>query len=178
MLNISKSVKKKGYVVMRARNIKEKGFTIIEVVLVLAIAALIFLMVFVAFPGLQRSQRDSARRTAVGTVLAAVADYTSNNRGSMPSTAQILPYVTDLTEANYTVTVNATGAATSFLSTAAIDTIEVYTKTQCSKTDSGSVVVASSARQYAVTTLLETGKTSLGGTPETFKDGVPYCQNG
>ncbi|MCL2869540.1 prepilin-type N-terminal cleavage/methylation domain-containing protein, partial [Candidatus Saccharibacteria bacterium] len=33
-----------------------QGFTIIEVVLVLAIAGLIFLMVFIALPALQRSQ--------------------------------------------------------------------------------------------------------------------------
>ena len=38
-----------------------KGFTIIEVVLVLAIAGLIFLMVFIALPALQRGQRDSQR---------------------------------------------------------------------------------------------------------------------
>ena len=36
----------------------KKGFTIIEVVLVLAIAGLIFLMVFIALPALQRSQRN------------------------------------------------------------------------------------------------------------------------
>ena len=46
-----------------AKNIKtKKGFTIIEVVLVLAIAGLIFLMVFVALPQLQSSQRDTQRR--------------------------------------------------------------------------------------------------------------------
>ena len=38
----------------------KKGFTIIEVVLVLAIAGLIFLMVFVALPALQRGQREPA----------------------------------------------------------------------------------------------------------------------
>ncbi len=38
------------------------GFTIIEVVLVLAIAGLIFLMVFIALPALQRAQRDSQRK--------------------------------------------------------------------------------------------------------------------
>ena len=39
-----------------------EGFTIIEVVLVLAIAGLIFLMVFLALPALQRSQRDTQRK--------------------------------------------------------------------------------------------------------------------
>jgi prepilin-type N-terminal cleavage/methylation domain-containing protein len=38
---------------------KAHGFTIIEVVLVLAIAGLIFLIVFLALPALQRSQRDT-----------------------------------------------------------------------------------------------------------------------
>ena len=46
----------------------KKGFTIIEVVLVLAIAGLIFLMVFVALPALQRSQRDTARRNDMSRV--------------------------------------------------------------------------------------------------------------
>ena len=45
---------------------KEKGFTIIEVVLVLAIAGLIFLMVFIALPALQSSQRDTARNLEAG----------------------------------------------------------------------------------------------------------------
>lgn len=44
---------------------KTQGFTIIEVVLVLAIAGLIFLMVFIALPALQRSQRDTQRRDDV-----------------------------------------------------------------------------------------------------------------
>ena len=41
---------------------ENKGFTIIEVVLVLAIAALIFLMIFVALPALQRGQANTARK--------------------------------------------------------------------------------------------------------------------
>ena len=65
--------------------VKKQGFTIIEVVLVLAIAGLIFLMVFVALPALQRSQRDTARKNDVSTVSAAVSSYVSNNRGSFPA---------------------------------------------------------------------------------------------
>ena len=45
------------------------GFTIIEVVLVLAVAGLIFVMVFVALPALQRAQRDNSRRDELGWVL-------------------------------------------------------------------------------------------------------------
>ena len=57
-----------------------KGFTIIEVVLVLAIAGLIFLMVFLALPALQRSQRDTQRKRQADMIIAALNNYTSNNR--------------------------------------------------------------------------------------------------
>lgn len=60
------------------------GFTIIEVVLVLAIAGLIFLMVFIALPALQRSQRDSQRRTDLGKVTEAIVAYQGNNNGRLP----------------------------------------------------------------------------------------------
>ena len=62
----------------------KKGFTIIEVVLVLAIAGLIFLMVFLALPALQRSQRDTQRKNDASRLRAAVTDFSSNNRGSLP----------------------------------------------------------------------------------------------
>lgn len=64
---------------------KQKGFTIIEVVLVLAIAALIFLMVFIALPALQRNQRDTQRKNDVGRASTALTNYTSNNRGAIPT---------------------------------------------------------------------------------------------
>ena len=63
---------------------KKSGFTIIEVVLVLAIAGLIFLIVFLAVPALQRSQRDQARRSDMGRVIAAVQDYRGNHQGQLP----------------------------------------------------------------------------------------------
>lgn len=62
----------------------KKGFTIIEVVLVLAIAGLIFLMVFIALPALQRSQRNTRRRQDMARILSALNDYQANNNGQMP----------------------------------------------------------------------------------------------
>lgn len=64
---------------------KQKGFTIIEVVLVLAIAGLIFLMVFIALPALQRSQRDTQRKNDLSRAITAVNSYQSNNRGVLPT---------------------------------------------------------------------------------------------
>ena len=62
----------------------KKGFTIIEVVLVLAIAGLIFLMVFVALPALQRSQRDTQRRQDYADLSSAISSYMTNNNGQLP----------------------------------------------------------------------------------------------
>lgn len=70
---------------MKNINRKESGFTIIEVVLVLAIAGLIFLMVFIALPALQRSQRDAQRKNDLARLNTALSSYQSNNRGALPS---------------------------------------------------------------------------------------------
>ena len=58
-----------------------KGFTIIEVVLVLAIAGLIFLMVFLGLPALQRAQRDTQRKQDVAMVVTALHNWKANNKG-------------------------------------------------------------------------------------------------
>ena len=63
------------------QNVTKKGFTIIEVVLVLAIAGLIFLMVFLALPALQRSQRDTQRKQDVAMVVTALHNWKANNKG-------------------------------------------------------------------------------------------------
>ncbi len=57
----------------------EKGFTIIEVALVLAIGALIFLVVFLAVPALQRNQRNDARKRDISNIVEAIHDYNANH---------------------------------------------------------------------------------------------------
>ena len=71
---------------MAKQNTKsKKGFTIIEVVLVLAIAGLIFLMVFIALPALQRSQRDTQRRDDMARFMSQLSQYQANNAGQVPT---------------------------------------------------------------------------------------------
>lgn len=60
------------------------GFTIIEVVLVLAVAGLIFAMAFIAVPSLQRSQRDNDRRDDMLTFVSEIKRYQTSNRGNLP----------------------------------------------------------------------------------------------
>ncbi|HJP96748.1 MAG TPA: type II secretion system protein [Candidatus Saccharimonadales bacterium] len=71
-------------------NIKKRsegGFTIIEVLIVLAIAGLIMLIVFLAVPALQRNSRNTQRKNDVSALLAAVQEYINNNSGALPTTA-------------------------------------------------------------------------------------------
>lgn len=65
----------------------KKGFTIIEVVLVLAIAGLIFLMVFVALPALQRSQRNTQRKEDMTRIAAQIVAWMKNNRKALNDSA-------------------------------------------------------------------------------------------
>ncbi len=61
-----------------------RGFTFVEVSLVFAIAGLIFLMVFIALPAVQRTQRDAERQEDLSTLIMAIKEYQQNNRGALP----------------------------------------------------------------------------------------------
>lgn len=66
-------------------NTKEKGFTIIEVMIVLAIAALILVVVLVAIPQLQRNQRNQARQSMTARIVTEINNYAGNNNGNYPT---------------------------------------------------------------------------------------------
>ncbi len=61
-----------------------KGFTLIEVVLVLAIGGLIFLLAFLAFQQVSRNRRDTQRRADVHKVVAELENYKTNT-GDYPA---------------------------------------------------------------------------------------------
>jgi len=63
----------------------ENGFTIVEVLIVLAIAGVIMLIVFLAVPGLERSNRNTQRKADAARVLAAISEFSSNNNGTLPN---------------------------------------------------------------------------------------------
>lgn len=73
---LNKIGKKLGY--------KDGGFTIIEVMIVLAVAGLIMAIVLVAIPQLQRSQRNTARRDIANRIKIEVDSYSGNNTGKIP----------------------------------------------------------------------------------------------
>lgn len=68
------------------RNLNE-GFTIVEVLIVLAIAALILTIVLIAVPDLQRSARNTDILHDAQNVASAIQSYEGNNAGLIPQPA-------------------------------------------------------------------------------------------
>jgi prepilin-type N-terminal cleavage/methylation domain-containing protein len=83
---------------------EQKGFTIIEVLIVLAIAGLIMLIVFLAVPALQRNSRNTQAKNAASSILGAVSEFQNNNNGAMPTTVAVA--------SDGTLTVSSTAAGT------------------------------------------------------------------
>lgn len=67
------------------QNLKKKseGFTIIEVLIVLAIAGLIMLIVFLAIPALQRNSRNNARNSDASRIASAMQECLSNRNNQV-----------------------------------------------------------------------------------------------
>ena len=61
-----------------------KGFTIIEVVITIAIGAAVMALVLNAVSGARRSQRNSARVQDVGAIAAAINNY-YGSRSTLPN---------------------------------------------------------------------------------------------
>ena len=64
---------------------KESGFTIIEVLIVLAIAGLILLVVLLAVPALQRNGRNTTVKNDASAIAGGISDFESNNSGATPT---------------------------------------------------------------------------------------------
>ena len=99
---------------------KDQGFTIIEVMIVLAIAGLILLIVFLAVPALQRNARNTSLKNDASAVGAAVTEFGSNNSGSLPNVA-------GTTQATTTVTVSSTAVAGAVPATAKVQGNDIVT---------------------------------------------------
>jgi prepilin-type N-terminal cleavage/methylation domain-containing protein len=69
------------------KNLKKRteGFTIVEVMIVLAIAGLIMLIIFLAVPALQRNSRNTQRKNDAAHLSGLINEYLQNNNGSLPT---------------------------------------------------------------------------------------------
>jgi len=151
---------------------QQDGFTIIEVLIVLAIAGLIMLIVFLAVPALQRTARNTQRKSAVSSILSSISNFTSNNGGTLPAsqadlTTNTPPALADykpgfypLAQVYYGGTV-ATGAAAPSTSgvgnatTLTADDVIVYVGDTCTSQTAQATSTGASTRSVAVEYALE-----------------------
>jgi len=141
---------------------KDEGFTIIEVLIVLAIAGLILLIVFLAVPALQRNSRNTQRKSDVSRIGSAVQEFVNNNNGTVPATTDnasiqaLLGKLAYYTNSNVTVSGAATGTVTNGTS---VDTVNIYTDATCAAMTGGQGATSTGAttRQVAIVYSSETG---------------------
>ncbi len=135
----------------------QEGFTIIEVLIVLAIGAAIIVIVLLAVPALNRNSRNTQRKNDVQAVLGGVNEFISNNAGGLPTNyaANQIAGAAGTTAAGVklsyynAVTFQTTNATQAALAT---DTVQVVTGAQCG---AAGATVPGSARQVAVQYMTE-----------------------
>ena len=135
------------------RKRSEKGFTIIEVMIVLAIAGLILVVVLVAVPQLQRNQRNSARRNDASRVATAVSNWVSNNNGAV--------FTSGTGNVNETAVINDLGNVSQYVLTTA--TLDVATGTQGALNNLTNIRVVTGAQCGA-----NGASTATGAAPRQF----------
>jgi len=125
---------------------QEKGFTIIEVLIVLAIAGLIMLIVFLAVPALQRNSRNNARNNDASRISSAVTECLANRNGqtnSCDDDDEVDPgTLSELTTVNYD-TASVPGDDVH-------DTANVAFGRVCNEDGSGATTDGASARSHVV----------------------------
>lgn len=149
---------------------QEKGFTIIEVLIVLAIAGLIILIVFLAVPALQRNSRNTQRKTDVAALGGALTETINNTNGTIPSNctgATPCPFAS-----NAKVSLYDTASATNFIFTKQasaiapapvtnVEQLKIYNYVRCN----GNAPTATNATMRSLVALYSV-ETSSGNTPQ------------
>lgn len=123
---------------------KATGFTLIEVVIVLAIAGLIFVIVFMAIGQAQKARRDQARQATVSQTTSALEQYAANNSGSYPTSALAATYTSNITDPDTDTA--PTYASSNTAAATATSGVQYRSGVKCN----GGVMQAGASRQYAV----------------------------
>lgn len=157
-------------------NYKQKraqGFTIIEVMIVLAIAAVILLIVLLAVPALQRSSRNTQRKNDVSKLLSAVNTYMANHNSTLPASANFITAFPDTPTLNIyddsagNVTWTKQGSASAPGDPANLDQVNVYSNSACNATGTASSTTGASTRSIIALYDVETS----GGMQEQCQTG-------
>jgi prepilin-type N-terminal cleavage/methylation domain-containing protein len=141
----------------------QKGFTIIEVLIVLAIAGLILLIVFLAVPALQRNSRNTQRKTDIGRIGSAATTVIANSNGNVATGLTRANLVAEVgnnlsiydfsVAANLVVNVEASGGKAGPVTSK--DIVDVEGNAMCDTANAGKSTYSS--RQVAVLYAVEAG---------------------
>ena len=136
-----------------------KGFTIIEVLIVLAIAGLIMLVVFLAVPALQRSSRNTQRSADATRLSAAISSCMANRNGQVSSCSTTADVTTnggfEQAKASQLTITNVSLAAPTAPGNGIFNTVNAGFKAKCDT--AGAIVSPGTDRQAAVVYRVENG---------------------
>jgi len=156
MQGISSKNNAKGAFAMLKNNKTQQGFTIIEVLIVLAIAGLMMLIVFMAVPALQRNSRNTQYKNDASALVTAATEFSNNNNGKVPVTAdnssiQSLAKTQSITTLAISTGTTAVTPATTF------DRGNIVTGVKCPTTVGGTSItpVASATRSLIIVYAVE-----------------------
>ena len=131
------------------KKLNNKGFTIVEVLIVLAIAGAILAAVLLAVPALQRSGRNSTIKTAAQQLVSGINDNEAANNGKVPTGVAGTGTVTITNTVSTTTTVaGQVVVTTAAAGNPAVNNITVVANATCSTTPaaaSGAATVTSVA---------------------------------
>lgn len=141
------------------KNLKKHsdGFTIIEVLIVLAIAGLIMVIVFLAVPALQRNARNTQRTNDATRIMAAINECLANNNGRLdvcnnPDAVQLSHFITMANNMHLTTWVApATGGADTG---GGINSVQMRTNARCNPAGNAAVA-GGGARAFVLMFRLE-----------------------
>jgi prepilin-type N-terminal cleavage/methylation domain-containing protein len=140
----------------------KKGFTIIEVVIVLVIGAVIMLGVFLVVPGLQRSAQNQRCQDIARQILAGIEQFKANNQGKSPSSTDIPAIKTQIGTKALT---DPNGAVTDIITPGAPTKVTVASFRDNTKCEGDKFATTSSPGSTAVMIALSTQDTTGAGTP-------------
>ena len=159
----------------------QAGFTVIEMILVLAVAGMILSMVLWAIPSLQRNGRNNQRKQDVATILQAVSRYALNNSANFPSGDALDPgsaryylrysklsyYTGSNSVKPYSYSSETENFPRDFIPVTNIDNVEVHNYAKCDPTQQGKAIsTAADYRDIVALYAIETGRTAT----------APRCQ--
>ena len=150
---------------MKKNLLNKKGFTIIEVLIVLAIAGLILLIVFMAVPALQRNSRNTQRNNDAASLGGAVNECVSAKNGlisACDSVAEMQGVGLDTNKLGQLTTVTVAASSPAMPAAGQMNNASIGFASKCNA--SGDAVVAAGNRSAVVLYRLE----STGGD-------IPRC---